>query len=70
MVRARALQGRFGVDHSELMNYELEQSNKAKTDHMNWLVYKDESREPELGMAKTILSRLKVKDDEMSVTAE
>lgn len=34
----RGQHGRFGIDHSELLNYELEQTNKPRDDHMNWLV--------------------------------
>jgi hypothetical protein len=41
VVRMRALQGRYGVDHSEILNYEFEQANKARYDHMNSLVYKN-----------------------------
>jgi hypothetical protein len=37
----RVLQGRFGVDHSEILNYEYELANKERNDHMNTLVYKD-----------------------------
>lgn len=32
--------GRFGLDHSEIMNYEFELANKDRVDHMNQLVYK------------------------------
>jgi hypothetical protein len=39
VVRMRGLQGRFGLDHSEIMNYEFEQANKEREDHMNYLVY-------------------------------
>ena len=28
------------MDHSEILNYEFEMANKARTDHMNLLVYK------------------------------
>ena len=38
VVRMRGQHGRFGIDHSELLNYELEQTNKPRDDHMNWLV--------------------------------
>ena len=41
VVRMRALQGRYGVDHSEILNYEFEQANKERYDHMNSLVYKN-----------------------------
>jgi hypothetical protein len=37
----RALQGRYGVDHSEILNFEFEQANKAHYDHLNLLVYKN-----------------------------
>ena len=40
VVRMRGRLGRFGIDHSELLNYEIEQTNKARDYHMNWLVYK------------------------------
>lgn len=39
--RIRGKQGRFGVDHSEILNFELEVANKDRFDHMNKLVYKD-----------------------------
>jgi hypothetical protein len=42
VVRMRGLQGRFGVDHSEILNYEFEVANKMRSDHMNRLVYKNE----------------------------
>jgi hypothetical protein len=38
VVRMRSQYGRFGIDHSELLNYELELTNKPRDDHMNWLV--------------------------------
>lgn len=41
VVRMRGLQGRYGVDHSEILNYEFEQANKDRSDHMNHLVYKN-----------------------------
>ena len=40
VVRMRSQYGRFGIDHSELLNYELELTNKPRDDHMNWIVYK------------------------------
>lgn len=43
IVRSRGKCGRFGVDHSELLNYELDETNKERDQHMNWLVYKDEN---------------------------
>jgi hypothetical protein len=41
VVRIRGKNGRFGVDHSEILNYELELANKARDQHMNQLVYKN-----------------------------
>ena len=41
VVRMRGKDGRFGVDHSEILNYELELANKNRDEHMNHLVYKD-----------------------------
>ena len=43
VVRQRGKQGRFGVDHSEILNYELELVNKQRDDHMNYLVYKTDN---------------------------
>lgn len=43
VVRMRAIDGRFGVDHSEVLNYELELANHARDDHMNHLVYKGDN---------------------------
>ncbi len=39
VVRLRGKNGRFGVDHSEILNYELELANKDRDHHMNLLVY-------------------------------
>ena len=44
VVRMRGQHGRFGIDHSELLNYELEQTNKTRDDYMNLLVYKSEAQ--------------------------
>jgi hypothetical protein len=30
VVRMRGLHGRFGIDHSEVLNYEIEQTNKRR----------------------------------------
>jgi len=35
VVRMRGKNGRFGVDHSEVLNYELELANKERDMHMN-----------------------------------
>lgn len=43
VVRMRSQYGRFGIDHSELLNYELELTNKPRDDHLNWLV---QNRDP------------------------
>lgn len=40
VARLRAKEGRFGVDHSEILNFEFELANKDRSDHMNQLVYK------------------------------
>lgn len=40
VVRMRGQKGRFGVDHSEILNFEFELANKTRSDHMNRLVYK------------------------------
>lgn len=38
VVRLRAQEGRFGVDHSEILNYEFEMANKDRTNHLDMLV--------------------------------
>ena len=43
VARMRAIQGRYGVDHSEVLNYEFEQVNRERADHINSLVYKGSS---------------------------
>ena len=40
VVRLRVQQGKFGIDYSEILNFEEEMANKPRTDHMNYLVYK------------------------------
>jgi hypothetical protein len=40
VVRMRSSHGRFGRDHSELLNYESELTNRKRNDHLNTLVYK------------------------------
>lgn len=70
IVRMRGQHGRFGIDHSELLNYELEQTNQARDDHMNWLVYKDEAMteekltERQQTVSELLFNRLKAKEDE------
>ena len=64
----RGLHGRFGLDHSEYLNYEIEQTNKQRDQHMNWLVYKDDQvgNETEgLTMSEVLQKRLKVKPEEL-----
>ena len=71
----RGQHGRFGIDHSELINYELEQTNKTRDDYMNLLVYKTEAQTtnardfsgiaPEgAPVSKILFNRLTVKDEE------
>lgn len=71
VVRMRGQHGRFGIDHSELLNYELEQTNKPRDEHMNWLVYKGDDAKGTPGKAgldetvsKLLFSRLDAKDEE------
>ena len=74
VVRMRTQHGRFGIDHSELLNYELEQTNKPRDDHMNWLVYKTEGVSPmkahlaqydsDPKVSEILYERLKTKDEE------
>lgn len=73
VVRMRGQHGRFGIDHSELLNYELEQTNKNRDDHMNWLVYKagdtspgknDGSTSDAANVSQLLFKRLDAKDEE------
>ena len=71
----RGQHGRFGIDHSELLNYELEQTNKPRDEYMNLLVYKDEANTTQArdfstvapadaSVSKILFNRLTVKDEE------
>lgn len=40
VARMRVLHARFGIDHSEMFNFEIEQANKARDQHQEWLVNK------------------------------
>ena len=75
VVRMRGQHGRFGIDHSELLNYELEQTNKARDDYMNLLVYKSEalttsarcdpvSAPADASVSEVLMNRLQVRDEE------
>ena len=79
VVRMRGQHGRFGIDHSELLNYELEQTNKPRDDHMNWLVagysdadnlkhspHKTGTNDMSNGakVSEVLFGRLKVEDEE------
>ena len=59
VVRMRGLHGRFGIDHSELLNYEIDQTNKNRDQHMNWLVYKNiENESAEENLSKILTEKL------------
>lgn len=65
VVRMRGQHGRFGIDHSELLNYELEQTNKPRDDHMNWLVYKKSTMgESDPNISDLLFTRLKASEAE------
>ena len=75
VVRMRSQHGRFGIDHSELLNYELEQTNKERDDYMNLLVYKDDAQTTvarditqqapaDASVSQVLFHRLQVKDEE------
>lgn len=75
VVRMRSQHGRFGIDHSELLNYELEQTNKARDDYMNLLVYKADAQTtsarnltqmapPDAQVSEVLFHRLQTKDEE------
>lgn len=40
VARMRLMHDRFGIDHSEVLNYEIDQTNRPRDDYMNSLVYK------------------------------
>lgn len=64
VVRMRGLHGRFGIDHSELLNYEIDQTNKNRDDHMNWLVYKQNSGEGhQNSLSKVLKDKLNIVDE-------
>ena len=50
VVRMRGRTGRFGVDHSEILNYELELANQQRDTHMNQLVYKGDVEQEDDGL--------------------
>ena len=75
VVRMRGQHGRYGIDHSELLNYELEQTNKPRDDYMNVLVYKADANSTcardltmvppkDATISSILFNRLNVKDDE------
>ena len=72
------------MDHSELLNYELELTNKPRDDHMNWLVYKkrmfpgtdskastaaNTDASPTMSVSKILFDRLHCKAEEKDSTA-
>lgn len=67
VVRMRGLHGRFGIDHSELLNYEIDQTNKGRDDHMNWLVYKGEIDQKESeSLSKVLREKLNITSEELA----
>ena len=58
VARMRALQGRYGVDHSEILNFEFEQANRERFERMNNLVYKNPGDSP----TQSIFERLTEKE--------
>lgn len=46
VVRMRSAHGRFGMDHSEFLNYDIQQTNKSRQAHMDWLVYSNREKTP------------------------
>lgn len=77
VVRQRGIEGRFGVDHSEVLNFELEVTNKPRDDHMNWLVYKGRYQDhsssgmgPSMegsNVSQMLLNRLNLTEDEKNM---
>lgn len=66
VVRMRGLHGRFGIDHSELLNYEIELTNKERDNHLNTLVYKNNAPAQEEGVFyEVLLKRLDVEPEEL-----
>ena len=68
VVRMRGLHGRFGIDHSELLNYEIDQTNKNRDEHMNWLVYMSEQQAEKMSAQEQSLS--KVLKDKLNIQPE
>ena len=64
----RGLHGRFGIDHSELLNYEIDQTNKNRDEHMNWLVYMSEQQAEKMSAQEQSLS--KVLKDKLNIQPE
>jgi hypothetical protein len=60
VVRMRSSHGRFGMDHSELLNFESELTNKQRDDHLNTLVYKSLPAYDESPLHEVLLKRLNV----------
>lgn len=54
VARLRVLQGKFGIDYSEILNFEEEMANKPRTDHMNYLVYKTQGSQSNLNTSETL----------------
>ena len=72
VVRMRGLHGRFGIDHSELLNYEIDQTNKNRDEHMNWLVYMSEQQAEktsaqEQSLSKVLKDKLNIQPEELEM---
>ena len=68
VARYRIAHDRFGIDHSQLLNYEIDQTNKPRDDHMNWLVYKQDSEKhctPEQDLSVYLKEKLQVTETEL-----
>lgn len=68
----RGLHGRFGIDHSELLNYEIDQTNKNRDEHMNWLVYMSEQQAEKMSaqeqsLSKVLKNKLNIQPEELEM---
>lgn len=66
IVRMRGLQGRFGADHSEILNIEVELANKSKDDHLHKLVYSSDpyDEKENMQLSKILFKRLDYQNKE------
>ena len=66
VARMRLMHDRFGIDHSEVLNYEIDQTNRPRDDHMNSLVYKGKAElSKDTKLSEHLKSALKIDPQEL-----